>query len=403
MPPLPHTYRAVYAYPWDVGQEGPSDFAEIVSAQGISSVTLALSYHAGKFLSPRRKRGRVYFPEDGAVYFNPTLSRYGRIKPYPHTDDKLRGVASRLIDAGGLAVNAWLVLFHNTRLGIAYPDATARNAWGDRYIYSLCPVNPQVAEYGAALVSDIAATLSLKSIVVETPGFLPYPHGYHHEFAQVQSQRWLETLFALCFCDHCLNESHRDTGIDCQALRSRIAKMADTYLESSCDAPSDMAYGWITADLLADAELAIFLRWRTRRVSGLVKQLRATLPAKIALAVIPTIQRPTATTWIEGSDLRELAKAADYLEVPFYEPTATRAIADAWDTLRRSGGDSAKIRAILRPGPPDLDAGRQTAEAVRGIAELGIRDFAFYNWGLLRKHDFGRIGPALKSIPSLRD
>jgi hypothetical protein len=90
---------------------------------------------------------------------------------------------------------------------------------------------------------------------------------------------------------------------------------------------------------------------------------------------------------------------ADYLEVPFYEPTAARAIADAWDSVRRTGGSGAKIRAILRPGPPDLDGGRQTAEAVRGIAELGIRDFAFYNWGLLRKEDFARIGPALKSIP----
>jgi len=398
MPPSQPPYRAVYAYPWDVAQVEPLTFAEIVSAQGISAVTLALSYHAGKFLSPGRKPGRVYFPEDGAVYFHPTISSYGRIKPYPHPDDELRNVANRLIEASGLAVNAWVVLFHNTRLGTAYPDATVRNAWGDRYIYSLCPVNPQVAEFGTALLRDIAATLSLKSIAVETPGFLPYPHGYHHEFGQVESQRWLENLLALCFCDHCLNESRRETGIDSQALRLRIASLADAYLASSCDAPSDMAYGWITADLLADLELAGFLRWRTRRVSGLVEQFRAALPGKIALAVIPTIQRPTATTWIEGSNLGELAHAADYLEVPFYEPTAARAIADAWDTVRRAGGEAAKIRAILRPGPPDLDGGRQTAEAVRGIAELGIRDFAFYNWGFLRKHDFARIGPALNSL-----
>jgi hypothetical protein len=398
MPSSQPPYRAVYAYPWDVAQAEALKFAEIVSAQGISDITLALSYHAGKFLSPRRKTGRVYFPEDGAVYFQPTLSSYGRIKPYPHPDEDLRNVATRLIEASGLAVNAWVVLFHNTRLGTTYPDATARNAWRDRYIYSLCPVNPQVAEFGTALLRDIAATLSLKSIVVETPGFLPYPHGYHHEFAQVPSQRWLETLLALCFCDHCLNESRRETGIDSQALQSRIANLADAYLASSCDVPSDMASGWITADLLADVELAGFLRWRSRHLSGLVKQFRATLPDHIPLAVIPTVQRPTATSWIEGSDLGELAKAADYLEVPFYEPTAARAIADAWDTLRRSGGHSAKIRAILRPGPPDLDGGHQTAEAVIGIAELGIRDFAFYNWGLLRKQDFARIGPALKNL-----
>src|SRR5260370_20249669 len=84
MPPSPQFYRAVYAYPWDVVQEEPSRFGEIVSAQGISAVTLALSYHAGKFISPRSTQGRVYFPVDGAVYFYPALSRYAKIKTYPH-------------------------------------------------------------------------------------------------------------------------------------------------------------------------------------------------------------------------------------------------------------------------------------------------------------------------------
>jgi hypothetical protein len=395
--PLPH-YRAVYAYPWDLAPNGGSGFGELVSAQGISAVTLALSYHAGKFISSRRKH--VYFPEDGAVYFNPTVSRYGRIKPYPHPDQELRRVAAHLADSGGLDLHAWMVLFHNTRLGTTYPEATVRNVWGDRYIYSLCPVNPEVADYGVALVKDVALTLPVKSIVVETAGFLPYPHGYHHEFAQVQSQRWIEMLLGLCFCDHCSDQSQRETGIDSQNLQRRVAAMVDDYLESPCDAPSDMAYAWITADLLQDAELLTFLRWRIQRVSALVKQLRAVLSNDIALAIIPTVQRPTATTWLEGSDLQKLADNADFLEIPFYEATAARVVADAWDSLRRTGGKVAQIRAILRPGPPDLDGGRETAAAVKGLAELGIRNFAFYNWGFLRKHDFARIGQALKAIPS---
>jgi hypothetical protein len=396
---LPH-YRAVYAYPWDLVPNGASGLGELVSAQGISAVTLALSYHAGKFISSRRKQGRVYFPEDGALYFNPTVSRYGKIKPYSHPDEELRRVAAHLADASGLDLHAWVVLFHNTRLGITYPEATVRNAWGDRYIYSLCPVNPEVADYGIALVKDIALTLPVKSIVVETAGFLPYPHGYHHEFAQVQSQRWIEMLLGLCFCDHCSQHSQRETGIDSQNLRQRVATMVDDYLESPCDAPSDMAYAWITADLLQDGELLTFLRWRIQRVSALVKKLRAALSNDIALAIIPTVQRPTATTWLEGSDLKELADNADFLEIPFYEATAARAVADAWDSLRRTGGKAARIRAILRPGPPDLDGGRETAAAVKGLAELGIRNFAFYNWGFLRKHDFARVGEALKAISS---
>lgn len=391
-------YRGVYAYPWDVAQEGVLQFRNSVSAQGLSAVTLAVSYHTGKFLSPRRNRGRVYFPEDGAVYFNPTVSRYGKIKPYAHPDKELRQVAAEIAETTDLEVHAWTVLFHNTRLGTNYPDAVVKNAWGDRYIYSLCPVNPQVAEYGIALANDVALTLPVKSLVVETPGFLPYPHGYHHEFAQVQSQPWLEMLLGVCFCNHCLDQSHRDTGIDSSGIRARVATMLDGYLESPCEVPPDMAYAWITADLLQDAELLTFLRWRMQRVSAFVRQVRAVIRKEVALAIIPTVQRPTASTWFEGSNLKELAEAVDFLEIPFYEPAASRAIADAWDSVRRVGGDTAKIRAIIRPGPPDLGNGKDTTAAVKGLADLGIRNFAFYNWGLLRTHDFIRIGEALEAI-----
>jgi hypothetical protein len=398
MPSSQPYYRAVYAYPWDVVQPGVLEFRNLVSAQGLSAVSLAISYHTGKFLSPRRRPGRVYFPEDGAVYFNPTVSRYGKIKPYAHPDQELRQVAAKIAEITDLEEHAWAVLFHNTRLGSNYPDAVVRNAWGDSYIYSLCPVNPQVAEYGVALVNDVALTLPVKSVVVETPGFLPYPHGYHHEFAQVQNQPWLEMFLGLCFCNHCLQQSHGDTGIDSSGVRARVATMLDSYMESPCEVPSDMAYAWITADLLQDAELLTFLRWRMQRISALVRQMRAVLPRNVALAIIPTVQRPSATSWLEGSNLKELAEAADFLEIPFYQPAASRAIADAWDSVRRVGGDTAKIRAIIRPGPPDLDAGKETTAAIKGLADLGIRNFAFYNWGLLRKPDFMRIGEALRAV-----
>jgi hypothetical protein len=394
MPSAP--YRSVYAYPWDVLESGPTRFADILASQRLTEVTIAVSYHAGKFLRTRNGSSRVYFPEDGTVYFEPDLKRYGRIKPVPHPDKKLRQVAAGLVQADRLGVHAWTVVFHNSRLGVAYPHATVRNAWGDRYPYSLCPVNPEVAEFGLALVQDLSRSLPVASIVLETVGFLPYAHGYHHEFAQTKISSWMSVLLALCFCDHCLNESKSEAGINSRALRQHVITKVDDYLRSPVDIPADVAAAWTAADVLSNEELSQYLKWRSRRVSELVKQLRAAVSGK--LAIIPTIQRPTASTWIEGSDIRSLAEIADYLEVPFYEPTAQRAIADAWDTLHRAGSDPTKIRAILRPGPPDLGDGQELAEAVQGISQLGIRDFAFYNWGLLRKHDFERIGPALSRV-----
>jgi hypothetical protein len=386
-------YRSIYTYAWDLAPE----FDRLLEEQELSDATIALSYHAGKFLRTRSESNRVYFPEDGVVYFEPTFTGYGKIKPIPHPNKAIRNATARFSEETRLSVNAWVVLFHNTRLGTIYPDETVRNAWGDPYLYSLCPVNRYVTEYGAALVSDIAKQFPLSSIVLETPGFLPYAHGYHHEFAQIQLNRWVELLLGLCFCESCLAASHSHIGVQGERLRNRVRHLVDSYVDSPIDISTDVAAAWIAEDLVEDPELLAFVTWRTDRVATFVKQLRSALPKEIALAVIPTIQRPTASCWIEGSDLRKLAEAADYLEIPFYEPSAAAAIADAWDSLRRVGGNPVKIRAILRPGNPDLSGGEQTMHAVEEIAKLGIRDFAFYNFGLLKQKDFARIGPALRN------
>ena len=75
------SYKAIYAYPWDVAEIGVSAAVDRFLALGLDTVTITGSYHAGKFLRPHGKGGKVYFPEDGTVYFKPDLSRYGAIKP----------------------------------------------------------------------------------------------------------------------------------------------------------------------------------------------------------------------------------------------------------------------------------------------------------------------------------
>ena len=75
------SYKAIYAYPWDVAEIGVSAAVDRFLALGLDTVTITGSYHAGKFLRPHGKGGKVYFPEDGTIYFKPDLSRYGAIKP----------------------------------------------------------------------------------------------------------------------------------------------------------------------------------------------------------------------------------------------------------------------------------------------------------------------------------
>ena len=196
--------RAMYAYAWDLAEVGVPAVVDELRALGINTITLAASYHAGKFIRPRGRSGKVYFPEDGTVYFRPDPNRYGVIKPVPNHMLEDRDVLEEVCNNPRMSAHAWLVLMHNTRLGEAYPDATAVNAFGDRYIYNLCPSAPAARRYAVALCADVADRYAIDGISLETPGFLPYAHGFHHEFALVRQNAWLDRLLGLCFCEHCL-------------------------------------------------------------------------------------------------------------------------------------------------------------------------------------------------------
>jgi hypothetical protein len=382
----------LYAYPWDLAGTAPHAVAARMAKLGIGSITLAMSYHAGKFLRPWATGARVVFPEDGVLYFDPTPSLYGQVKPVGHSDPAQRRLAADL--APHIPLRAWLVLLHNTRIGMQDSALVARNAWGDPYVYSLCPSHDANRAYALAVCRD-AASQPVTALVLETPGWLPYAHGYHHEFAQVRSNLWLDTLSGLCFCGACTARAN-EAGIDAPALAAWVRTRVDSYLDAGVDADVDQAASWLAADLLAVPELAALLKMRQDVVTSLVRDIRAAVDPRQKVWVIPTVQRPTAASWVEGTDLAALAFAADGIEVPFYEPTASRVAADAWDVLARVG-DASRVRAILRPGPPDLAGGAELAPALDSLARLGIDGVGFYNYGLLRRDRLEHMARTLQS------
>ena len=116
------SYKAIYTYAWDLAETGVKVAAREFRELGLDTVTFAGSYHAGKFIRPHGRTGKVFFPDDGTVYFQVNLSRYGVINPVPNGPLGERDVLRELVEDSGMAVNVWLVLLHNTRLGMAHPD-----------------------------------------------------------------------------------------------------------------------------------------------------------------------------------------------------------------------------------------------------------------------------------------
>lgn len=390
------SYKAIYTYAWDLAEAGVPEAVGQFRALGLDTVTIAGSYHAGKFLRPHGKTGKVYFPEDGTVYFKTDPRRYGKIKPVANSLLGERDVVGELTKQKGIATNVWLVLLHNTLLGTANPNSTVANAFGDRYVYNLCPSAPDARAYAVGLARDVAENYPIAGLSLETPGFLPYAHGFHHEFALNQPNRWLDSQLGLCFCDHCLAGA-KAAGIGVAALQKRVAKDVSGYLDSDADFPADMAEAFWLADTRTDGELSAFLNWRCSVVTSLVAEIRAAVRKDAAVAVIPSVARPTGGAWYEGSDLAALAGATGVIEACFYEAGSARVIADLSDVKRRMRGKG-KLRGIMRPAYPDFTTRGEFLAAVTALIEGGVTELAFYNWGHLRSANVQWIAEAMKLL-----
>ncbi len=77
------SYKAIYSYAWDLAETGVPAAAREFRDLGLDTITIAGSYHAGKFMRPHGKSGKVYFPEDGTVYFRAAPPAMARSSRYP--------------------------------------------------------------------------------------------------------------------------------------------------------------------------------------------------------------------------------------------------------------------------------------------------------------------------------
>ncbi|MDV6330837.1 hypothetical protein [Asticcacaulis sp. 201] len=373
---------AVYAYPWNFHDLDGA--VSRVRAIGADEITLAASYHAGKFLQPGDVKARVYFPEDGTVYFRPRKA-YGLVQPKMSALTTEHDILADLCARDDIAVNAWVVLNHNTRLGMLHPELTVRNAFGNGYPYSLCPSQAEVRAYAVTLCSDMVENYRLKSLLLETPGFLTYGHGFHHEFAQVEPNAWLDAMLGLCFCQSC-RAGAEQAGIDASGLAHRICAAVDGWLAGAEASSLDH---WNEND----PDLAAYHRFRCQVVTSLVADIRAAVTPTVRVKVIATCQRPHATAYLEGHDLTLLDAVSDGLELPLYQSSPEAVLADGRYVLGRV--PPSRTSVILRPGYPDMTRESDLTETLDGLEALGLSDFAFYNFGMLREMNLDWLKRAL--------
>jgi hypothetical protein len=373
---------AIWAYPWDVLDLGIDQaVADVRDRAGLNSINLATSYHAGRFFQPRSPRRKSYFPEDGTIYFQPDARLWADRVLVPKVADLVaeRGDVLRTLieqrDRTGLSIACWTVCLHNTRLGLLHPGACTRNAFGDPYYYSLCPSHPDVRAYATTLVRDLTRTYKPDIVQLESPGFMGYNHGYHHEKDGVGLTPEDDFLLSLCFCDACVRRAAL-AKVDAMAAQRTVRAWIEESAARAVPSPRWLEFAQRGPGVFrAHPEVEAYVLWRFEPVTSLVAEIKATADPASRIDVIDD-------GWRSGCDLAALATICDGVLFCAYDRAPAAVGADV-AAVRRMLPAQCRLGVGMRLFYPEMKDAKDIVERTRAAIEAGATEMHYYNYGLV--------------------
>lgn len=372
---------AIWTYPWDVLDLGiDAVAADIRDRAGLDGINLAVSYHAGRFFQPRSPHRKNYFPEDGTIYFQPDPALWADHAIVPKVADLLAegDVLRDLIrqrDQTGLSVTCWTVALHNTRLGMLHPGACVRNAFGDPYYYSLCPSHRDVRRYAVTLVQDLTHTYRPDVVQLESPGFMGYGHGYHHEKDGVGLTAEDDFLLSLCFCEACMQRASA-AGVDARAAQRTVRRWIEESAAREIPMPRWPDFAQRGADVFrSHPEVEAFVLWRFEPVTSLVAEIRAAADPAVRLEIIDD-------GWRAGFDASALGRLCDGVVFCAYDRAPAAVGADV-AAVRNTLPPQCRLGVGMRLVYPEMTSARDLVERTEAAVRAGASDLHYYNYGLV--------------------
>ncbi|MGV3549205.1 hypothetical protein [Rhizobium sp.] len=377
-------HLSMWTYPWDVQEQGiDGTFGDLRGRAGLNTISLATSYHAGRFLQPRSPQQKAYFPEDGTVYFKPNADLWAGKEIVPL---EARNVAERgdmlqaLVDAraeGGMKISCWTVCLHNTRLGMLHPEHVTRNAFGNANYYNLCPSSPAARDYVVTLVKDVTSAYKPDMLELESPNFMGFAHEFHHEKDGVGMNEEDDFLLSLCFCDHCMARGTH-AGVPMTGARAIVGRFIAEMCEREVPARqfADFPAAGIDA-FRAWPDLHAFLAWRTEPVTSLVKEIKDSADPSTRIVLIDL-----KDGWLGGVDLQAVGQVCDgaILCCYFMPPAETAALMKAG---RAALGPDKYLGAGYRVFYPEVTSADDIAARTKAAVDAGADGINFYNYGLI--------------------
>lgn len=388
---------ALFAYPWDV-LDDPNAPEEIASL-GINTVSLAAVYHTTRALSPHNPRRKIVHAEHAAAYFLPDAARYQgmRLAPMQATwvQQDSFGTACRALQRVGLRVNAWAVICHNSYLGQANPDLVIQNAFGDPYTYALCPAQPRVRAYAAALVGDLVTHYALNGLELEACGYMGVEHLSHHEKVGVHLDLFHKFLLSLCFCPACC-DCIKQRGLNCEIVRAHVVKAIEKFFDgvgNGADEPEMVDQR--LEELFGVAEWNQLAAARDDITCALLDEIRAQiLNAQNLPLILAAASSRHQTGACIGAEIAVLAQRATALFLAPYGETDDDASEHVRRMARASNG-RAPVYAGVRACPPDTNSKQALYARVHALCDAGAQSIRFYHYGLCSRPNLKWIQAAV--------
>jgi hypothetical protein len=377
----------------------------------VDAVTYAGVYHHARDILPHDPVRKVIFHEGGHAFFRPSADAYrGSIRPLQSRLVDVEDPLERLVreaDRHGLEVRVWVNYTHNTALGTRHPEATIRNAFGDRYITSLCPAHPDVRSYVRDVSADICR-YAIAALELETVCYLPFAHGYHHERSHYRYSPAAEFLLGLCFCDHCGDGARRE-GVDIGGLERDVRIALTSILDGEPSAIDETPLTESAIGSLFSGRLGGLLAARRHVVSTLVAEVVGSVRDTGDVPVTfmdwsgglrgyasgdAEAEGAMSRAWQDGVDLGAVVSATDGLLVLGY--THDRASYEA-DLARYRGLVPAgtELSVAVRPMVPDCATRDEVVARTAFAQEQGVAWIEYYHYGLMRLENLRWAGDAV--------
>ncbi|MEV4061108.1 hypothetical protein [Nonomuraea dietziae] len=391
---------SVYVFAEDLRSEGREKVLDRLRGYGVGGVTVGVVHHRTRDVTPHGL-SRLTLRHDGAHFPLPEdLFGELRLQPAPGYLDVLDGMREAC-SSRGMKFHGWTVFLRNEAIGVAHPDVTVRNCFGDRgYPTDLCPAHPDVRLYAVALARAVAR-LGVDSVVAESLHYRPLKA----ERSFVPLGPMDAYLMALCFCDYCMRRAD-DLGVNAEVARDECSRIVGAVLDGEQPAQGEVTRAALTA--YAGPDVVNYARARSETVTSLVSEVSAAVASEGSQLTfidatgavkgykhgLPSPGLAAHDAWQLGVDLVALGDLVPSFGVLAYARDAAR-VADDVAAYLRSVGKDREVRAVVRPGHPDSDTADRLIAKVRGAKAAGAAAVDFYAYGLVPYLTLDRIPSAL--------